>query len=102
MHFVESLKSYKIDDCLSLKVLLVGLSPFFVGILLSKDSAKLVKILEICKFFVARVGHHGPHGPHAKGAKVVGAQGDLAMERRLPAAARRHMVTSMTGIGKLR
>ena len=26
-------------------------------------------------------------GPHAKGAKVVGAQGDLGMERRLPAAA---------------
>ncbi|MDE6856509.1 MAG: hypothetical protein K2J34_08605, partial [Muribaculaceae bacterium] len=56
MHFDESLKSYKIDDCLSLKGLLVGLSPFLVGILLSKDSAKLVKILEICKFFVARVG----------------------------------------------
>ena len=44
----------------------------------------------------------GPHGPYAKGAKVVGAQGDLVMERWLPAAARRHMVTSMTGIGKLR
>ena len=44
----------------------------------------------------------GPHGPHAKGAKVVGAVGALAMERRLPAAARRHMVTSMTGICKLR
>ena len=44
----------------------------------------------------------GPHGPHAKVAEVVGAVGDLAMERRLPAAARRHRVTSMTGIGKLR
>ena len=44
----------------------------------------------------------GLTGPHPKGAKVVGAQGDLGMERRLPAAARRHRVTSMTGIGKLR
>ena len=79
MHFVESLKSYKIDGCLSLKGLLRGLSPFFVGILLSKDGAKLVKILEICKFF-----EH-----HAKGAEVVGAVGnmDLSMARWLEAAA---------------
>ena len=70
MHFAESLKSYKIDCCLSLKGLLRGLSPLGMGILSSIDAAKLVKILELCKFFVARVG-----GGHlAKGAEVVGAQ----------------------------
>ena len=55
-----------------------------------------------CDNFLMSSGIVGPHVPHAKGAEVVGSVGDLVMERRLPAAARRHMVTSMTGIGKLR
>ena len=82
----------------------VARTPFIFSIILRNNeaSAVLSKVTKICvilnsfifkTIFCFDLLHLflydmvGRNGPHAKGAKVVGAQGDLAIARRLPAAA---------------